>query len=269
MSLSGDLSVTINDHYNPSKRYLYKLCQNSLFGKIGQKNDFNRTMFVTDQSQIDAILNGKDLVQDVFCVSPNLCLVEVARNPRLLPANRNANCYVSAQITAFSRQFIHEKIMLLANNPNCKLVSVDCDSIMFTLPSESPSQLPLSDAAGDFKNEINGEVLNYFSLGPKNYSIVYEANGSTHSIRKISGLSLSQETEINAETYERFLDSYAQNIFKSKTVLQSKKKADFASFSLTCEKSKYTLTNVVSARRRVDKSSPELLTLPFGFKNNN
>lgn len=266
MNLSGDLAITVNDQYNPSKRYFQKLCQNSLFGKFGQKNDFSRTVFVTEQSQIDSLMNGKDPINDVFCISPNLCLLEVGRNPKLLPPNRNGNCYISAQITAFSRQFIHEKLMLLARNPDCKLISVDCDSIMFTLPTQSTPNLRLSDAVGDFKNEINGDVLNYFSLGPKNYSLVYESNGTTQSIRKISGLSLSQETDINAEMYESFLDSYAQNIFKSKTVLTSRRKADFTNLSLTTEQSKYTLTNVVAARRHVDKSSPELITLPYGFK---
>jgi hypothetical protein len=268
MNLTNELAITTQDNFNPSKRYLYKLAQNNLFGKFGQKDIFSRTIFVTDQSQIDSILNGKDNVQDVICISPNLCLIEVARNPKLLPPNRNSNCYISAQITAFSRQFIHEKIMFLSENPDCKLISVDCDSIMFTMKLGSTCNLPLTHAVGDFKSEIEGEVLNYFSLGPKNYSLVYQnENGSMQSIRKISGLSLSQESEINAETYENFLDSYAKNVFKSKTVTQLKRKANFADFSLTSEESKYTLTYIVSARRIVDKQSAELMTFPYGFKN--
>ena len=266
MELTGNLRVTTKDLFNPSKRLFFKLAQNSFFGKFGQKTDFHRTLFLTDQSEIDTLINGKDKIQDIFTVSPNLCIAELDRNPKLLPPNRNGSCYISCQITAFSRQFIHEQLILLTAIPNCKIISIDCDSIMFTLPSHVACPLPVSDACGDFKNEAEGEVFNYFSFGPKNYILVSQKNGATHSIRKISGLAQPASSEINPELYETFLDNYVKDIFCSKTIPQTKQSLNLLNLTITSEESKFTLSNIVSARRVVNKIHNELITFPYGYK---
>ena len=156
--------------------------------------------------------------------------------------------------------------MMLSLKPECKIISIDCDSIMFTLPEDLACPLQISDACGDFKNEIDGEVLNYFSLGPKNYIIIYKKNDSCFTIRKISGLALPQSSEINENLYESFLNDYIQNIFKSKTVRQTKRPLNLLNLTITSETSTFTLSNIVSARRVVNKSHQELITVPYGFK---
>ena len=267
MNLNGELQINIQDKFNASKRLFYKSAQNSFFGKFGQKTDFHRTLFLTDQSQIDSLVNGKEKIQDIYCPTPNLCIAEIQRNPKLLPPNRNSSCYISSQITAFSRQFIHEQLLILALKSECKIISIDCDSIMFTLPAHLPCPLQISDACGDFKNEIDAEIVNYFSLGPKNYVMICKSNDSWFTVRKISGLALPHHCEINPQLYETFLDNYVKNIFNSKTVSQKKRSINLLNLTINSESSTFTLSNIVSVRRIVDKSHKELKTVPYGFKN--
>ena len=228
MELSGLLELKPNEcTFNSSKRMFYKLAQNSFFGKFGQRSDFTRTLFLSDQSQVDGLLNGGDKIHDVFLVNPNLCIAEVERNLRLMPPNRNVNIYISSQITAFSRQIIHEYLLKVSQIADSKLISVDCDSIMFALPNSIPCPLIISNAVGDFKNEINGNVLSFFSFGPKNYVLTYENNGNVNVIRKISGLSLAHCSDLNAELYELFLNNYAKNLFLLNLLLRKNQRLNF------------------------------------------
>ena len=266
MELSGLLELTpTNCSFNSSKRMFYKLAQNSFFGKFGQRSDFTRTLFLSDQSQVDGLLNGPDKIHDVFLVNSNLCIAEVERNLKLMPPNRNVNIYISSQITAFSRQVIHQYLLEIAQIPNSKIIAVDCDSLMFTLPNTLQCPLPVSSAVGDFKNEISGDVLSFFSFGPKNYVLTYKCSEDVHVIRKISGLSLAQTSDLNSSLYEQFLDNYAKNLFCSKSFSQKKSKIDFSDLSIKVNNYSFSLTNNVSKKRIVDKESFELNTYPYGF----
>ena len=225
MGLDGPLEIKpSNANYNASKRLFYKLAQNSFFGKFGQKPNQRRTVFLTDQSQIDNLISGCDKIHDIFLVNPNLCIAETERNLKKMAPNRNGNCYLSSQITAFSREFIHRHLLLLEKIPDCKIISVDCDSLMFVLPNNVPCPFQVTAAVGDFKHEVEGQILSFFSLGPKNYILTFEKDNQINVIRKISGLSLSHASDVDPQMYENFLDNYANDIFSVKNLTQKKKK---------------------------------------------
>ena len=138
---------------------------------------------------------------------------------------------------------------------------------MFTLPQLTLSPFIISDAVGDFKNETDGNILSFFSLGSKNYIVTYQnQNNEIQVTRQISGLCLSHPTDIEPELYENFLHDYAKNIFASKPLTQLKKKLDFAKMSVTIKNCSYLVSNNVSKKRYVNKSSSELQTYPYGFK---
>ena len=65
---------------------------------------------------------------------------------------------------------------------------------------------------------------------------------------------------------KNFLHDYAKNIFASKSLTQRKKKLDFAKMSVTIQNCSYLVSNNVSKKRYVNKSSSELQTYPYGFK---
>ena len=52
---------------NPAKRNFYKLAANSLFGKIAQRNDFKKTLYVSSQNELeDLYLCNGDLEHPFF-----------------------------------------------------------------------------------------------------------------------------------------------------------------------------------------------------------
>ena len=53
----------------------------------------------------------------------------------------------------------------------------------------------------------------------------------------------------------------------SKTIPQKKQSINLLNLTITSEESKFTLSNIVSARRFVDKEHNELITFPYGYKN--
>ena len=267
MGLDGPLEIKpSNANYNASKRLFYKLAQNSFFGKFGQKPNQRRTVFLTDQSQIDNLISGCDKIHDIFLVNPNLCIAETERNLKKMAPNRNGNCYLSSQITAFSREFIHRHLLLLEKIPDCKIISVDCDSLMFVLPNNVPCPFQVTAAVGDFKHEVEGQILSFFSLGPKNYILTFEKDNQINVIRKISGLSLSHASDVDPQMYENFLDNYANDIFSVKNLTQKKKKINFADLSVSINNYSFLLSNNVSTKRIVMKNMADLKTLPYGYE---
>ena len=96
----------------------------------------------------------------------------VEPNNLKLPPNRKSNCYIGAQLTAFARQTIYEHLQTL-NQVNATIYQIDCDSIIFSLPKSTRIPLILSDAVGHFKREVTGEIISYYSMGPKNYCLTF------------------------------------------------------------------------------------------------
>jgi len=93
--------------YNKAKRNFYKFAANSFFGKFAQRQDQQVITFVTNQSELEKLMQ-KEGLHDLFCVSENLCMVSTEKNKLKIPPNLKYNVYIGSQITAFARQRIHE-----------------------------------------------------------------------------------------------------------------------------------------------------------------
>jgi hypothetical protein len=128
------------------------------------------------------------------------------KNP---PPSRIYNCLIGGQITAYARQIIYQHVQSLEKS-SCEVYYVDCDCIIFTSskPDYPYHPLPVYNATGHFKNEIEGEIQNFFSFGIKNYSISYVENDQNlQSITKIKGLFLKNQllgSEINNDLFSKF-----------------------------------------------------------------
>ena len=175
---------------NPQKRTFYKLMSNALFGKLEQKNDKSQTRFLSKQSDLEDIFFSHNTINDLSCINDQICQVQISPNEMKLPPNRKSNCYLGAQITAFARQIIYCHLQTL-KKCNATIYQIDCDSIIFSLPKNTNIPLQISDAVGDFKFEIKGTILNYYSLGPKNYTLTFKNNDKVETISRVCGLSLN------------------------------------------------------------------------------
>jgi hypothetical protein len=77
------------------------------------------------------------------------------------------------QIISYARQIIYEHLTEIKNKGG-KIFQVECHSIIFSFPSTTCLPVNVSESLGDFKFEIEGEILCYYSFGPKNYAITFK-----------------------------------------------------------------------------------------------
>lgn len=255
---------------NSIKRNFYKLAQNSLFGKFGQRLDRGKLLFVTSQEQIDQLVSDNFEILDAFMINENLCALSYKPKPSCINPSLKTNVYISSQITAFARQTIHEHIMTSSKCQGMNLYQVDCDSLIFSIPKTLQVPFNLSHAVGDFKSEVHGEILDFYSLGNKNYIICFknEMTNTIDTINKVSGLSL-HSNQLTPEVYKNFLDKLQKDIFLALKLPNRKRKLNWQELKTVKVMEPFTITNNLKLRRNLLKNTKHLQTIPFGFQCNN
>jgi hypothetical protein len=262
------LLTSSNVQCNLQKRNFYKLCCNALFGKFSERNDKSHTIFASTSKEIEAIFFSDQKIQDIYCINDKICEVSVLPNVYKLQPNRKSNCYLGAEITALARQTIHEHATKLYKL-NYQLYQINCDSLLFSMPLFDVLPIDISDAMGDFKFEVNGEILSYYSLGTKSYCITYkQANGNIQSISKICGLSLKGQVT-NEIVDNKLFDFYLSQILANKSekvqIIQERFKRDFKKLKVEQNFVNISFSNHLTTRRYVSLNEPNFKTFPYGY----
>lgn len=256
---------------NKQKKLFFKLMANALFGKLEQRNDKSRTVFVDNQKDLEQIFFSENNIEDIFCINKNICQVQIASNVLKLPPNRNGNCYIGAQLTAYARQTIYEHLITL-EKCNATIYQIDCDSIIFSLLKDQTLPLKVNDAVGSFKHEVVGDLKSYYSLGPKNYSLTFESNGVTQTLSKVRGLSLNNSLNdniFNDECFKYYIEQFLKKRDEKVYVKQYRKRGDFKRLKITSKLEEISFSNALSTRRIVDMQTPNCCTYPYGYKKEN
>ena len=110
---------------NESKRSFYKLAANSLFGKIAQRSDYKKLVYVSSQEELEQLFFSANEIQEISCLNDQVCQVLLKPLIKNCTPNRNTNCTIGSQITAFARQEIYEHILRLESIPSAVLYYVD------------------------------------------------------------------------------------------------------------------------------------------------
>lgn len=248
--------------YNPSNDTFYKLAMNSLFGKFQQKHEFKKSIFVSNQSQLEEefLKHSKD-IENIFCLNDSLCRIVIKQDENNSQPSRSTNCYIGSQLVSYARQEIHEKLMIL-ENIKAQVFYFDTDSIFFSLGSNIPLPFEISHALGDFKHIVSGKIISFITLGPKNYALTFEDPKSLKikEYIKCKGLSLKAhltQKHFKFKIYDDFLKAYLSNRL-SKIKLTHVKKAELCPF---------TFSNKISVHRKVLKTNCYLNSTPYGYNN--
>jgi len=220
MKLPNDLELKpelIN--YNPQAQTLYKLAANSLFGKLQQKNNYSKKIYVSSQSELeDCFFSNEKQIENILCFD-NLCQINVKCEEKDVSTNRETNCYLGAQVVCYGRQIIYQHLITLLNS-SAKVFYIDTDSLFFSLPNHIENPLPISDALGHFKDVYTKNIENFISFGPKNYVISFESSSnSIKEIVKVSGLSLQShinDKKVDFKLYDEYLTFFLKDTPKKK-----------------------------------------------------
>jgi len=269
MQLEGNERILVDDiQINDQKRNFYKLMANALFGKFIERRDRPQLRYASSQSDLTDLYYSHSRIEDLFCLSEHTCLVSINADPLKLPPNRKHNIYIGSQIIANARQIMYNYILKLKQTPDCKIYQIECDALFFTLPNHIDCPLPLSPCMGDFKHVYPGEIVNFYSLGQKQYCINFLKDGVLNSVHKISGLAVNchyNSSKLRENSFEIFLDNLLNGKNCSSTFLQQKFRSDFINLKVLSYQQKYTLTNKLSLKRFVNVYDDRLSTYPFGY----
>jgi hypothetical protein len=242
---------------------------NGFFGKFQQKKTKPQTRFVRSQNNLESLYFSNFEITDLFCINDNFCKVQIVpKDEQKIVPNLKNNCYIGGQIIAYSREIIYEHLNTIETNGGT-LFQVECDSVIFSLPSNQNLPVCVSHALGHFKHEINGEILSYYSFGPKNYSITYKncLTSNIETITKVSGLSLNNvmfKNELNEKLFSEYLSNL--NSLQQKTIAQVRTKEIKKTNEIISILGKVTYSNQISSRRILKPKSTDLITLPYGFE---
>ena len=260
----------LNIEPNKSKKLFYKLMANSTIGKLGQRNDKNKTIYVSQKSQIEDIYFSPNKIEDIFFVNKNFCQVEIKPNPTKIPPNRSSSCYIEAQLTSYARQIMYEHLITVANT-GAIVFNVDCDSIIFAQLKNTPCPLIVNDSIGNFKNELgNVNIISYHSLGPKNYSISFENDNKIQTVSKVRGLSLTSithQTLLNEKLFQEFIEQYFKGQKLHCQVPQYRLRGDFNNLKVMSNIKLMRFANDITSRRMLRKNLENpYVTYPYGYK---
>jgi len=265
MDLTPPFNLTLkNVRNNPSKRFLSKLMANSFFGKFQQKCNTTKTTFVNSQANLEDIFFSNDEIKNIFCFDDKICQLEINSKEIVKRPNFKTNCYIGGLIVSYGKQIIYEYLNIIEANGGI-IYQVECDSVLFSLPQNTPIPVRVSDSLGDFKLEIEGEILSYFSFGPKNYSITYQHENQVQNSIKISGLSLNNalfKEEITEQLFEEFLNNLETLQKKTISQIRTKKKPKFE-IKTVLQQCSYS--NQLTQRRYLQKTPNDYTMFPFGY----
>jgi hypothetical protein len=270
MGLKPPFSLTPeNVSPNEMKKQFYKDVTNAIFGKLEQRSDKPKTMYVNSQTELEDVYFSDVKILNMLCINGQTCELAVKPNLEKILPNRETNVAIGGQLVAYARQLMYETIIEV--DKQGKLFYVDCDSCFFSLPKTNSVPLLISHSIGHFKSVYEGSILSFFCLGPKNYCISFEtANNKIKTVSKIKGISLSSfyvKNEINGAMFEYFL---------SKSLLEEVEKKELAQLKFQKpNKSKQSIpklqllkySNNLTKRRIIMKKCKYLTTFPYGNEN--
>jgi hypothetical protein len=194
----GDYKTNMGIDLDPSKiekneglRFIAKLLLNSLWGKFGQRNNMNKTVYFTDTSKdleswhkfwSNNQINHENVHIDG--ITKHMLEVTYAHKKDSMNDDFNTNIYLASWTTSSARLRLYDALEKLDQ----QVLYFDTDSIIYIERKGCP-KIQLGDNLGDWTSELNdGEYIEDFvGLGPKNYG--YQTNNGKQ-IVKVKGINL-------------------------------------------------------------------------------
>ena len=256
---------------NPAHRQLAKSQMNNFYGKFSQNSNFKKHVEIENQNKLEEQIQTNGFPVSIFQVGERKVLLEF-EDLNAKPS-KQANIYIGAHINAYARIFMYD-FMTEIENCGGKVYSIDTDGLFYSLPKDISDPLPFSNACGDFKLmfEVDDEILGYYALGPRNYSILYKSVGDVIKSKVVvKGLSLQSyelANLIDAHTFETFLEDHFNKKFNKISIPQKKQYIDYEKKIFASRLQMYTFENDLYVKRYFPKKPDKCYSnYPYGFKN--
>jgi hypothetical protein len=272
-------SLEIYPHHvfpNEANKTLIKNCLNSFFGRFALHNNQKAHYYCKTREDYMAVMDKDQDIIDFFSFKDSLLEIETqCPTTKIRPSNKGC-LYITSEINALARVFIYEKSEEVEKAGGIVL-SLDTDSILFALPKNKQMPFEISDAFGHFKHVLgdNCEITDFYSLGPRNYSVVYketwpDGRVETNHVVKVKGLSLvAQNCQkfLPGNTYSSMIDKYFEGEVKNVYIPQMRTQFSPSTKDSVEILTEFNFTNELHVKRFLNENfcAQNYKTYPYGF----
>lgn len=250
---------------NPGLRQCAKLCLNSMYGKLAQRNDRIQNVVLTSHSDLLSILSRISIDIENVTLTPlteEKLLASFNIKNEYLQELKTVNVVVASFISCYARLELYSQLKKLGE----RILYFDTDSIIYI---EEPGKYSIPDGEylGEFTDELGkyGEGA-YISegvfLGPKNYAFEVSLPDSDRKFyeTKVRGFTLNykNKAKINFNSMKEILFQGVNNLTITDDLIRSTRTGEV--YSKTSDKS----YQMVYDKRRRNLNNP-ILTIPFGY----
>lgn len=254
---------------NESQKQFFKDILNSVFGRFALNSNYSKRVFIRSQFELDALIANREIeILEFFPVSDDCIEVEYVKNAAV-NTSREGNLFYTALINAKARIFIYELLQRLENDM-CEVIYCDTDSLLFSAKPEYRLPFDVSPALGDFKPVLppNAVIKTFYSLGCKNYCLLYKESDKLCYVTKIKGLSVTSHNlaqSVTPETYDSFIKAHFEDQVLNVYIPQSRAKVEPQTKSFKHIMLTQKFSNELHLKRYILKREKSYITYPYGF----
>lgn len=254
---------------NKPLKQFWKDFSNSVFGRFALHTNYSKRCFVRSQHELENLLSKPSVeVLEFYPVGDSTMEVEYLNNAATNPSKEGCLVF-TAIINAKSRILMHQIISKLEQD-GCEPLYCDTDSILYSSPLNYVPPFNVGPCLGQWKPVLGeeAEIKRFYSLGPRNYCLVYESNGTMHYMTKIKGLSvtsINMQSVISPETYETFLRAHFKNEVASQYIPQMRQSVNPQTKSFKYVMLSQKFDNELHLKRFILKRDDSYNTFAFGY----
>ena len=194
---------------NEGLRSLYKICLNSLWGKLAEKCERKEDKYCTSESQWFGLMS-KHIKGEIEITGSWIIGSSIHAQFKQLDDKKTAlartNLAVASFVTSNARLRLGEKLDILGP----RAFYFDTDSILYHYDPSLPN-IEEGEYLGDWEKENKTPIVEFCAMGPKSYA-VREANDKSET--KMKGFTLHHENaaEVNLKTMKKLVDGTVEAI---------------------------------------------------------
>ena len=252
---------------NPALRSIAKICLNSFWGKLGQRNNKVKTKFISTTTELEKLQhNSAHELHRLHIVNEDVMVVEYDNLETFEEESSTTNEVIAAFTTCFARLELLRHIKTVGKN----ILYCDTDSLIFvtrrvTKPDGTMGYdvyPELGDSLGELTNELppGVHISQFVTTAPKSYS--YRCSDGCE-ICKFKGLTLNfrNSRRVNFEAVRDLLFGDCSSITLSPQIQFKRDK--FMGHIYNTE-----LVKTVKPTFNKRKILPTFDTVPFGYTEN-
>ena len=178
---------------NAAKRGLAKLCLNSIWGKLTERNDRTQSKVISEPKNLYRFLAtpGIEVTNVAFANDDVVWISWKHSAEERVPNLRHTNEVLCAYVTAGARIHLYRYLDRLGE----RAFYCDTDSVIYIELRDVPNLIETGDKLGDMTSELRTieYVSEFVSGGPKNYAykVIDTETGRTATVCKVRGITLN------------------------------------------------------------------------------